>query len=379
MKAYDAIVLGIGGVGSAALYELARRGVRVLGIDRFDPPHDRGSSHGHTRVIRQAYFEHPDYVPLLVESYRLWHELEQQSGRRLYHQVGLLEVGPRDGIVVPGVLRAAADHSLEVERLSAAEIERRWPGFRVPGDLEGVFEPGAGYLLVEDCVAAQLAAAHVAGAEVRTNTEVLNWTADERGVRVYTSAGDFSAASLLVAAGSWAGRLLALRNLSLTVLRKSLFWFDTTATQYDGAAGCPVFLFELPHGVFYGFPKLDARGVKVAEHTGGSPVDDPLAVRRDIDRGEELRLREFLAAHLPDVSPSVSDHAACLYTMSPDEHFLVDRHPEHANVVFAAGLSGHGFKFTPVLGRALAELAVDGRTELPIDFLSLSRFSSPAS
>ena len=374
MKAYDAIVLGIGGVGSAALYELARRGVRVLGIDRFDPPHDRGSSHGHTRVIRQAYFEHPDYVPLLIESYRLWQELEQRSGRQLFHQVGLLEVGPSDGIVVPGVLRAATDHALEVERLSAAEIERRWPGFRVPGDLEGVFEPGAGYLLVEECVAAQLAAAQAAGANLRTNTEVLNWTADERGVRVYTSAGDFSAASLLVAAGSWAERLLALRNLSLTVLRKSLFWFETTATQYDAEAGCPVFLFELPYGVFYGFPKLDARGVKIAEHTGGSPVDDPLAVRRDIDRGEELRLREFLAAHLPDISPSVSDHAVCLYTMTPDEHFLVDRHPWHANVVFAAGLSGHGFKFVPVLGRALAELMLDGRTELPIGFLSLGRF-----
>ena len=374
MKAYDAIVLGIGGVGSAALYELARRGVRVLGIDRFDPPHDRGSSHGQTRVIRQAYFEHPDYVPLLVESYRLWHELEQRSGRQLYHQVGLLEVGPGDGIVVPGVMRAAAEHGLEVERLSVAEIESRWNGFRVPGDLEGVFEPGAGYLLVEDCVAAHLAAARIAGADVQTNTEVLNWTADEGGVCLRTSAGDFAAGRLIIAAGSWAGRLLELRNVPLVVRRKSLFWFDAAARQYDAAAGCPVFLFELPHGVFYGFPKLDAHGLKVAEHSGGAVVDDPLAVDREIDRDEERRLCEFLADHLPGVSPRVMDHAVCLYTMSPDEHFIVDRHPRHANVVFAAGLSGHGFKFVPVLGRALAELALDSRTELPIGFLSLGRF-----
>ena len=165
MQTYDVIVLGAGGVGSAALHELARRGVRALGIDRFRPPHDQGSSHGQTRVIRQAYFEHPNYVPLLKESYRLWRSLEAATGRSLFHEVGLLEVGPADGIVVPGVLRAAAEHGLEVEQVAADEIERRWPGLRVPGDLVGVFERNAGYLLVEDCVAAHLAAARVGGCD----------------------------------------------------------------------------------------------------------------------------------------------------------------------------------------------------------------------
>jgi monomeric sarcosine oxidase len=374
MNTYDAIVLGAGGVGSAALYELARRGVRAVGIDRWQPPHDRGSTHGQTRAIRQAYFEHPDYVPLVQEAYRLWHDLEERAGRRLFHKVGILEVGLTDGVVVPGVLRAAEQHGLDVEKLTAHEVERRWPGLRVPGELEGVFDPRAGYLLVEACVAAHLAAAQAAGGELLTNTQVLGWTADDRGVRVETSAGFIEAERLVVTAGAWAGRLLADLRLDLSVRRKSLFWFEAPSTNYDVASGLPVFLFELPHGVFYGFPKLDDRGLKIAEHSGGRTIDDPLAVDRSIDPEEQRRLADVLAAHLPGVSSRVTDHAACLYTMSPDEHFIVDRHPAHANVVFAAGLSGHGFKFTSVLGRALADLAIDGKTDLPVGFLSLSRF-----
>jgi sarcosine oxidase len=385
MQIYDVIVLGAGGVGSASLYELARRGVRAVGIDRFHPPHDRGSSHGQTRVIRQAYFEHSDYVPLLKESYRLWRALEQGAGRQLFHEVGVLEVGPGDGEVVPGVLRTAAEHGLDVEQLNASDIERRWPGLQVPDELVGVFEPNAGYLLVEDCVAANLAAAEAAGATLINDTIVDDWTAEEGGVIVRTSAGDFAAHRLILAAGSWtdtlwAGRLSdqSERNTQfpkLSVRRKSLFWFEAESTRYDAVAGFPVYLFELPSGVFYGFPRIDGRSVKVAEHSGGRPVDDPATVDRTIDLGEQRRLEAFQAAHLPEVSSRVADHAVCLYTMSPDEHFIVDRHPQHANVVFAAGLSGHGFKFTPVLGRVLVDLALDGGTSLPIDFLSLRRFA----
>src|SRR3990172_5363623 len=179
MPSYDAIVLGVGGVGSAALYHLARRGARTLGLDRFPPGHDRGSSHGQTRVIRQAYFEHPDYVPLLKKSYQLWRELEAATGRQLFHEVGVLEVGRADGDVVPGVLRAAAEHRLDVDQIAAPEIERRWPGLRVPGELIGVFERNAGYLLVEECVAAPLEAAAAAGAKLLVDTVVHDWSADE--------------------------------------------------------------------------------------------------------------------------------------------------------------------------------------------------------
>jgi len=375
MEHYDAIVFGAGGVGSAALLELAQRGVRALGIDRFNPPHDRGSSHGSTRVIRQAYFEHSDYVPMLLESYRLWEELEQIVGKRLLHKVGLLEVGPVNGVVVPGVLRAAQEHGLAVESLTADEIMHRWPGLSVGDDLVGVHESAAGYLLVEDCVQAHLDAARAAGAELLTNMEVLSWTANDREVRVRTCDGEIKADRLIITAGAWAGEVLADVGLHLIVRRKSLFWFATEAANYDANAGFPVFLLELPSGVFYGFPKLDPRGVKFAEHSGGHVLDDPLVVDRTIDLAEQQRLVDVLRRMLPGVTPRVTDHSVCLYTMSPDENFILDRHPVHPNVVFAAGLSGHGFKFTPVLGKALADLALNGGTELPIDFLSLARFA----
>jgi monomeric sarcosine oxidase len=359
------------------LHHLAQRGEKVLGIDRFNPPHDRGSTHGHTRVIRQAYFEHPDYVPLLIESYRLWRELEGLSQRNLLHQIGLIQVGPAGGVVVPGVLRSAEEHELAVEKLTAASVQKWWPGLRAGDDMVGVFEPEAGYLLVEDCVDAHLNAARAAGAQILLDTEVRTWTADDREVRIQTNQGEFGADRLIISAGAWAGQLLADLNVHLEVRRKSLFWFETNSPEYDVAADFPVFLFELPEGVFYGFPKLDARGVKVAEHTGGCVVEDPLVVDRSVDGSEKQRVTDFLVQHLPGVSRQMTHHAVCLYTMSPDEHFIVDRHPRHANVVFAAGLSGHGFKFAPVLGRALAELALDGNTELPIGFLSLQRFAAP--
>jgi monomeric sarcosine oxidase len=375
MPHFDAIVLGSGGIGSAALYELARRGVRAIGIDRFAPPHDRGSSHGQTRIIRQAYFEHPDYVPLVLESYRAWHELEQHVKRKLFCQTGLVEIGPPHGGVVPGVLRAAAEHGLAVEQLWPADVVRRWPGLRSDDEFVAVFEPTAGYLLVEDCVRAQLDAAQNAGAQLLPNTNVFDWTADAGQVKLQTSDGEVIAERLIITAGAWAASTLASLSLRLTVRRKSLFWFETETAHYDTAAGFPAFLFELANGVFYGFPKLDARGVKIGEHSGGRSVANPLVVDRAIDAIEQAALVQFLSAYTPGVSPRVTDHSVCLYTMSPDEHFIVDRHPAHTNVAFAAGLSGHGFKFAPVLGRALADLVLDGATQLPIGFLSLSRFT----
>jgi sarcosine oxidase len=373
---YDAIVLGAGGVGSAAMWRLAKRGLRVLGIDRFAPPHDRGSSHGQTRIIRQAYFEHADYVPLLLESYRLWADLEAATGRRLLRETGLVEVGPGDGVVVPGVLQAAQLHGLDVERLTAAEIERRWPAFRVSREMVGVFERRAGLLAVEDCVRAQLIAAEQVGADLHVGSEVLEWSVDGGGdVHVETRSGRFTAARLVIAAGAWSGGLLASLNLRLRVLRKALMWYATNDPTTHADAEFPCYLFELPSaGIFYGFPAIDHRGLKVAEHSGGIAVADPGGLDRALHEHDSAPVEQFLRAYLPAAELPCREHAVCMYTMSPDEHFVVDRHPEHEQVVFAAGLSGHGFKFTPVLGEALADLAVDGKSDLPIEFLSLSRF-----
>ncbi len=369
MRNLDCIVLGVGGVGAAALYSLARRGVRALGIDRFAPGHDQGSSHGETRIIRQAYFEHPDYVPLLKRAYELWSELETRRGESLYRETGLLQVGPPAGVIVPGVLKSARLHSLEVEELAPGVAERRFPGFRIPGDLRVVFEPQAGYLRVEECVRAHAAEAVQLGAELLSGEAVEGWRADGNGFEVRTKSGLYRAASLIVTAGAWAPELLRDLGVRFEVRRKAAFW-HRTSQDYRSA---PCFFFELPEGLFYGFPELEGSGLKAAKHTGGDVVVDPLKVDR-AERPQDLAdLRSFLSKHLSGVSSERLRHSVCMYTMTPDEHFVVDLHPSHSRLAFAAGLSGHGFKFTSVLGEVLSELAIDGRTKLPIDFLQLAR------
>jgi monomeric sarcosine oxidase len=376
---YDVVVLGAGGVGSAAMWQLARCGLRVLGVDRFAPPHDRGSSHGQSRIIRQAYFEHSDYVPLLVESYRHWRELEARAGCELFRESGLLQVGPPEGAVVAGVLEAARRHRLEVDELDVDEIAARWPAFRFAPDdrgrLAGVFERRAGFLHVEACVAACLDEARRLGAELLAGATVHGITLAPR-LTVRTDRGDVEAERVVVAAGAWTADLLAALGVEFEVRRKVLLWYAAADPRLRADAGFPCFLFELDSGVFYGFPVIDGRGLKAAEHTGGAPVADPLAVDRALRAGDEAPVTAFLESRLPAAAPPAREHAVCMYTMSPDEHFIVDRSPADPRIVFAAGLSGHGFKFTPVLGQALADLAVDGRTSLPMGFLSLDRFRS---
>jgi glycine/D-amino acid oxidase-like deaminating enzyme len=246
----------------------------------------------------------------------------------------------------------------------------------VPEDLVGVFERRAGFLSVEECVHAQLVAAEQAGAELRVGSEVLGWSVDASGeCHVETRSGRFTAARLVIAAGAWSGKLLATLNLQLRVLRKSLMWHATAEATTHADVGFPCYLFELPSaGIFYGFPAIDHRGLKAAEHSGGLTVDDPGSVDRGLHDHDRRPVEAFLRSHLPAAELPCREHAVCMYTMSPDEHFIVDRHPQYAQVSFAAGLSGHGFKFTPVLGAALADLAIDGKSELPIGFLSLARF-----
>ena len=371
----DVIVIGTGGVGSAALRHLASRGVRVLGIDRFPGGHDRGSSHGHSRIIRLAYFEHPDYVPLLRRAYDLWAELERLQGESLLLRTGLLEAGPPTGPTIRGVLAAATQHQLVVEELSSDDCRRHFPGFIVPETAAAVFEAQAGVLRVERCVLAHLEQARRSGATTVFGESVLGWTAAPGGVEVTTDRNVYRAAGLVVTAGPWAGQLLGSLRVPLQVRRKHLHWYPGPAESYAAERGCPAFLFETPAGDFYGIPAFDGYGLKAGEHSGGAAVADPLVDDRSIDREDRQRVESFLNVHLPRLARPASDHRTCFYTMSPDTHFVIDRHPEHANVVFAAGLSGHGFKFTGVLGEALADLVTTGRTDLPIGFLGLERFS----
>jgi len=377
MRHFDVIVIGIGGMGAAAALHLARRGARVCGLDRFAPGHDRGSSHGQTRLIRLAYYEHPDYVPLLRRAYDLWRELEVSAGRPLLVESGLLLAGPPSSEVVGGTVASAAIHALPLERLTVAEAARRWPQVRLPDGWDVVHEPRGGYLFVEECVRAHAAAAVRAGAVLEANVAVRDWRIDAAGhVVVETDAGDFTADRLVVAAGSWAAGLLRLPAVRLDVLRKSLFWYEPpAASRAELAAGrLPCFGFDGPEGFFYGFPALPDAGLKIAEHTGGTPVADPLHVDRRIDPAERRRVEDVLAARLPDAGTHLAAHATCLYTMSPDGHFIVGLHPHHPQVAVAAGFSGHGFKFAAVIGEILADLTTAGHSSLPIGFLSPLRF-----
>ncbi len=378
-EVFDAIVLGVGGFGSGAAHHLARRGLRVLGLDRFGPAHDRGSSHGETRIIRKAYFEHPDYVPLLLRAYDLWADLEAESRQQLFWKCGLMLAGLPDSEAISGARLSASQHGLTIENLSASAATQRWPGFRVPEAFDAVFEPDAGFLKVEDCVRTHLDRAAAHGAVLLFDEPVVSWSSTGRDVRVRTATREFVAASLIITAGSWAASVLADLKLPLQVLRKPIFWFETTSPAYNLDASMPTFYFEMPAvevaSTFYGFPSLDGQVLKVAQHSGGELVADPLLVDRNLHDADVQPIANFLRTCLPNVRLQPARHSACLYTVTPDRHFIVDRHPEFSNVVIGCGFSGHGFKFTSVLGSAFADLATTGRTELPIDFLSLARLS----
>lgn len=370
---YDVIVLGVGGFGSGAFDHLARRGLKVLGIERFAIAHQLGSSHGETRIIRKAYFEHPDYVPLLLRAYDLWKELERDTRRTLFHQVGLLIAGPPEGEAVAGSRLARQRYGVPLEDVSRDEFARRFPGFRIPESYEAVFEPEGGYLEVERCVTSHVERGVLAGGTVRTDETVRSWSSNGRHVTVTTDRDTYSAGSLVITAGAWAGSVLADLDVPLHVVRKPLFWCPVRSPDYAAGSGSPTFYFDLPHGSFYGFPSLDGKVLKVAEHSGGDPAPDPLLVEWNLLPGDFPRIADFLREHLPGVEPRPERHAVCLYTLTPDRHFVIDRHPEYGNVAIGAGFSGHGFKFTSVLGEALADIATEGKTNLPTSFLSLDR------
>jgi glycine/D-amino acid oxidase-like deaminating enzyme len=287
----------------------------------------------------------------------------------------LLQIGPENGVVIDGVLTSAAKHGLQVQKLSATESLYRFPQYAVPEDCVAAYEADAGFLRVEDCVLEHLRLAQQMGAELHTGVVARDWHATAAGVELETSEGSFHAGALVITAGAWAPSLLASLGILMKVLRKPLFWLQSSSSAHLQQAGCPCFFYELPEGQFYGFPELTTGcGVKMACHTGGDVVADPAAVDRKLNPHDLALVQSFAASCLPQVSGAMVKEATCLYTMSPDEHFIVDHHPGHANVVFAAGLSGHGFKLASVLGEILADLALEQRTDLPAEFLSLSRF-----
>ncbi len=366
---FDAIVVGLGGMGSAALFHLARRGVRVLGIDRFAPPHTEGSSHGETRVIREAYFEHPNYVPLVQRAYALWEELERASGRQLYLKTGGIMIGYPGGTIVEGSRRSALEHRLPFETLTAAEIRARFPGFQPSAGMEGILEPRAGLLYPEACITAHLQLASQAGATVQTNEPVREWGASSAGVDVRTEQGVYRANRLILSGGAWMPELLPGWARQLQIERQVLLWFEALRPELFAPERFPIHLWEYESDrFFYGFPDLGT-GVKLAFHHQGE-IGPREALGAEVTEADIESLRGVVGRYLPEALGRYLRGTVCRYTNTPDGHFLIDRHPAHANVVVASPCSGHGFKFASAIGEALAELALDGRPRLDLDFLS---------
>jgi sarcosine oxidase len=374
---FDVIVIGVGAMGAAACWHLARRGVRVLGVEQFAIVHELGSSHGHTRMIRLAYYEHAAYVPLLRRAYALWDEIESLTGERVLFRTGGVYMGPPDGEVVAGATAAAKLHGLSHELLTHADLRREHPLFTLPENFAGVFEPEAGFVLCEKAVGVMARLALEAGATLHGHERVRQVDFDAAGVTVATDQGTYRAARVVFAGGAWSGKLLADLGLRLQVTRQVLGWLapPTPAPFAQGRFG--VWGIEQADGsLAYGFPiNHDVPGLKLARH-GRGPVTDPDAVRRDVadaDREEVLAIaRRYLPA---GVGPTLRTKV-CLYTNSPDGHFIIDRHPgAPERAVIACGFSGHGFKFATVIGEILADLATRGRTELPVRFLGLDRFA----
>jgi sarcosine oxidase len=371
---FDAIVIGVGGFGSSALFHLAERGLNVLGLEQYGVAHDRGSSHGETRIIRQAYFEHVNYVPLLQRAYQLWDRVSEHVGKTLLHRCGLMLAGPASSEVLAGTRRAAEQYHLNVDELNRADAAARFRCYHFPEDFQVLFERNAGFLDVEDCVAAHIRMATGLGAVLRTQERVIRYSVEGDSVRVETDRDTYLANRLIITAGPWASQLLGKLGVPLQVVRKPLFWFPAAEPHFQRAMGNSTFFFDLPEGQFYGFPALGSDVIKVAEHTGGEPVADPATVDRDLHPSDLERMVPFLSQYIPQAAVRPRRYSVCMYTLSPDHHFLIDKHPEHPQIVFGAGFSGHGFKFTSVLGEVLAELAIDGTSRQPVEFLNLSRF-----
>src|SRR5262245_55663131 len=325
MEPYDAIVVGLGAMGSAAASHLARRGQRVVGLEQFTPAHDRGSSHGRSRVTRQAYFENPAYVPLLERATELWRQLQRDSGRRLLQITGGLMLGPPEGVVVKGTLASARAHGLPHEVLEAAEVRRRFPAFTPQEGTAGVLDHAAGVLFPEECVLAHIESATRAGAELRWQEPVLRWRATDDHVEVTTAQATYAADSLLLCAGPWMTEVLAELGLPLVVERNVLYWFRPTVDLALFAPDrFPVFIVEHEPGkVFYGFPSLDGDGVKVARHHTGE-VCTPTTMRREVGPGEVREMRGLLEGVLPTVGGDLLSATTCMYTNTPDGHFIID-------------------------------------------------------
>jgi sarcosine oxidase len=378
---YDVIVLGIGSMGSATCYELAKKGAKVLGLEQFDIPHELGSHTGQSRIIRKAYGEASDYVPLLERAYDKWKSLEAETGTQVYYKTGLVYFGGMGDSFLETVKRSSAQYKIPVNSLSVAQCNLKHPQFKLPNDFERLEEPDAGFLAPERSILLFVQQALRNGAVVRTKEKVMEWTLKNGTVTVKTDKRSYTAAKLVITAGAWAGKMIPGFTPKLKVTRQALAWVKPKRGDQFGLGKFPCWTIVDKGHFFYGFPMLPTGefggplGLKLALHYPGGDVTDPDTVNRNMKETEEKVLVDFLNEFIPDGYERTLTLKTCLYTNSPDENFILDFLPGHDDkVAIAAGFSGHGFKFASVIGEILADLAVKGATTLPINFLNAQRF-----
>ena len=377
---FDVIVLGVGSMGSSTCYHLAKQGYKVLGLEQFDIPHELGSHGGQSRIIRKAYAEHPDYVPLLQRAYENWKTLENETGTQVYFKTGLLYCGETNDPFIKGVKLSSEKYNIPVEELSQADAQKRYPQFKLPDGYKQLLEPDAGFVTPERSILLFTEQAIKRGAIIRTREKVLQWKRDNGTISVTTDQGSYQAKKLVITAGPWGGKMIPALANKLTVTRQAIAWMKPKKWDDFTLGNFPCWIIEHGGRDYYGFPILPAgqlggpAGMKLALHFPLGNPTDPDAVNRNIDEADEKVLTEALRLLIPDGYESTLSMKTCLYTNSPDQHFIIDHLPGYEkDVAIAAGFSGHGFKFVSVVGEVMADLAMKGQTKLPIGFLRASR------
>jgi sarcosine oxidase len=377
---YDVIVIGVGSMGSSACWVLAERGHKVLGIEQFDIVHERGSHSGQSRIIRKAYFEHPDYVPLLERAYKNWNAFEKETASKIYERTGIVYMGRPDNENIKGILRSASLYQVPVREISVHQAEQEFP-FRIPAGFKVIIEPDAGFVTPERAIRLYAEEAEKRGAILKTNEGVIGWKEEGSKLKVTTTKSIYSCDKLIFTAGAWSSKIIPVLPASLKVTKQMLAWVKPKKTEAFVLGNFPCWFIEDPElGTYYGFPILpqkefgDPVGFKIARHYPGDVVD-PDHPNRSIPPHFENEIRHFLRTYIPDADGPLVTAKSCLYTYSRDEHFIIDHLPGYSNrVTIACGFSGHGFKFVSVMGEILADLAMKGKTDLPVGFLKLNRF-----
>lgn len=372
---YDVIVIGAGSMGMAAGYFLSKSGKRILLLDSFNPPHNKGSHHGDTRIIRHAYGEGEEYVPLVLKAQELWNELENITGKQLFLQTGVLNVGHEKSDFIENIISSSKTYSLPLDVIDSGEVNKRWPGVFLPSDYIGCFEPTSGVLKCEECIEAYRELAELHGASILTNSKVKEISVQDKRVTIKTEEQTFYSDALVVSAGAWSGHLLSMLdlNLPLNPVRKTFAWFNADENLYNHK-DFPAFSFETSQGIYYGFPSINGSGLKIGRHDGGEKINPDESIRGFGElKEDEADLLQFLNHYMP-LTQQLKYGKTCMYTLTPDENFIIDLHPKYSNVAIASGFSGHGFKFSSVVGQILSELIISGKTEPNISPFSLNRF-----